>query len=152
MGLHLMDTNKDETWKKILHIIITILTALATSLTTQSCMKHKSATPLPTREPIPVVTLASLPNQVTLENLPNQVTLASVPNQFTLENLPNQFALASLPNQVTLESDAQPIVGYAFTWLTRDEYVLLKQLLEHERECTMQHATELGQPPATPHS
>lgn len=33
-----MEQNKD-TWSKILHIIITIITALATALTTQSCIK-----------------------------------------------------------------------------------------------------------------
>ena len=37
-----MEQNK-ETWSKILHIIITIITALATALTTQSCIKaHKT--------------------------------------------------------------------------------------------------------------
>lgn len=37
-----MEHNKD-TWSKILHIIITIITALATALTAQSCIKaHKS--------------------------------------------------------------------------------------------------------------
>ena len=62
-----MEQSKDDTWKKILHIIITILTAIAASLTTQSCIKHKA---VPTREPIPVVTLAGLPNQVTLASVP----------------------------------------------------------------------------------
>jgi len=30
--------NKKELWSKILHFVITILTAIATSLTTTSCM------------------------------------------------------------------------------------------------------------------
>ena len=29
---------KKETWKQIIHVIITVLTALLTSLTTQSCI------------------------------------------------------------------------------------------------------------------
>ena len=48
----------NDTWKKILHIIITILTAIAASLTTQSCIKHKT---IQTRESYPMVTLASVP-------------------------------------------------------------------------------------------
>ena len=52
-----MESNKD-TWSKILHIIITILTAIAASLTTQSCIKHKN---IQTRESYPMVTLASVP-------------------------------------------------------------------------------------------
>ena len=31
---------KKETWKKVIHIVITILTAIATSLGTASCMGH----------------------------------------------------------------------------------------------------------------
>lgn len=30
--------NKKELWSKILHIVVTILTAIATSLTTTSCI------------------------------------------------------------------------------------------------------------------
>ena len=52
-----MESNKD-TWSKILHIIITILTAIAASLTTQSCIKHKT---IQTRESYPMVTLATMP-------------------------------------------------------------------------------------------
>ena len=105
-----MEQSKDDTWKKILHIIITILTAIAASLTTQSCIKHKA---VPTREPIPVVTLAGLPNQV---------TLASVPK-------------------------ATPTVLYTLAGFTQEEITLLKQLIEHERECVMGHATDLEPTP-----
>ena len=111
MGLYLMETNKEDTWKKILHIIITILTAIAASLTTQSCIKHKNA---PTRVPIPVVTLASQPNQ---------------------------FALANLP-------ETSPAVVFNLTGFTQEEVTLLRQLLEHERDCTMLHATDTDLPPA----
>ncbi len=45
-----MNDTKKDTWQKILHIIITILTALLTSLTAQSCIKHKSKMPLPQPE------------------------------------------------------------------------------------------------------
>ena len=92
-----MEQSKDDTWKKILHIIITILTAIAASLTTQSCIKHKA---VPTREPIPVVTLASLPNQVSLAAMP----------------------------------ETTPTVLYTLQGFTQEEVVMLKQLIEHERE------------------
>ena len=34
-----MDNNKKELWSKILNIVITVLTAIATSLTTTSCIE-----------------------------------------------------------------------------------------------------------------
>ena len=83
-----MEQSKDDTWKKILHIIITILTAIAASLTTQSCIKHKT---IQTRESYPMVTLAAMP-------------------------------------------ETTPTVLYTLQGFTQEEVVLLKQLIEHERE------------------
>ena len=34
-----MTNQKESTWSKVLRIIITVLTAIATSLTTQACME-----------------------------------------------------------------------------------------------------------------
>ena len=34
-----MENNKKELWSKILNIVITVLTAIATSLTTTSCIE-----------------------------------------------------------------------------------------------------------------
>ena len=53
-----MGNNKD-TLSKILHIIITILTALAATLTTQSCMKHRAA-PSPQPESFPLTAVSAL--------------------------------------------------------------------------------------------
>ena len=56
-----MANNNNDTWKQILHIIITILTALATALTTQSCIKHRRQTDnLPIAQPtVKMTALAS---------------------------------------------------------------------------------------------
>ena len=98
-----MDKNKD-TLSKILHIIITILTALAATLTTQSCMKHKaSPTTLPDSYPITAIT-----------------------------------AIADLPTAQT---------GVAvITWLSAEDWKLLQQLIEHERECNALHSSDTEWP------
>ncbi len=96
-------TNKD-TLSKILHIIITILTALAATLTTQSCMKHKATpTTLPDSYPITAITaLADLP--------------------------PTQTGVAVI------------------TWLSAEDWKLLQQLIEHERECNALHSSDTEWP------
>ena len=101
-----MGTNKD-TLSKILHIIITILTALAATLTTQSCMKHKaSPATLPDSYPITAIT-----------------------------------ALADLPTTQT---------GVAvITWLSAEDWRLLQQLIEHERECSALHSSDTEWPAIT---
>ena len=94
-----MGTNKD-TLSKILHIIITILTALAATLTTQSCMKHKASP----------------------SNLPDSYPITAI------------TALADMPATQT---------GVAvITWLSAEDWRLLQQLIEHERECNALHSSD----------
>ena len=96
-------TNKD-TLSKILHIIITILTALAATLTTQSCMKHKASP----------------------SNLPDSYPITAI------------TAIADLP---ATQSGVAVI-----TWLSAEDWRLLQQLIEHERECNALHSSDIEWP------
>jgi hypothetical protein len=43
--------------------------------------------------------------------------------------------------------EARPTVLYTLAGFTQEEITLLKQLIEHERECVMGHATDLEPTP-----
>ena len=78
-----MANDNNETWKKILHIIITIITALATALTAESCIKHHRPDTVPAVRPtIDVKALAALPADNAADNV--QATLYIITREDTI--------------------------------------------------------------------
>ena len=78
-----MANDNNETWKKILHIIITIITALATALTAESCIKHNRKDTVPAVRPtIDVTALAALPADNAANNI--QATLYIITREDTI--------------------------------------------------------------------